>query len=207
MILENHYGLLTALKPIGGGWRYLQNTPQGPIRVPHKGSAQSAEALVELVRQLRIELGLEIGDPNHDVSDYIKKVSPINDRFHNDPMHSPNPARPSRPIIQDLREWLDHRLPFKPKLVSVPEADERAKICLTCRQNIKWQAGCAPCNEEINYRVSSLRALPVYHLDKNLKACRLQRAPIQAMIFIDRDEMPPPHPEQPAECWIGKQPT
>ena len=203
------YGVIVDLKPLGGGWRYVQSV-NGQLQVipasfdPKKrtGGAVKAKVLVEMVRDFRINQGILIGDVEQDVADYIKLVSPPNDLYRTTKGISAPRTKPAIPIIHELREWVDAKLVEKPMLLTAPEATERAKHCLGCPQNIKWETGCGSCNEEVKYRGSIMRNLPAYPYDDALRACRLHRVFLPAAVFVDRESLPVRHPDAPVGCWM-----
>lgn len=201
MSLRDH-NVIEGVTPIGGGWRYMQLQQDGNFqRIPSQGRAGTARDLVAKVRQYRINAGINIGDVEKDVADYIKKVSPQNDVYKGK-VTGEKVIEPKVPLIQRLREWLDSMIPKKPRIITKSEATERARVCMGCRQNIQWKIPCAPCIEEVEYRGITLRGVPSYELDDALSACRLHRIYLPAAVFIDRDELPDRNPKAPDNCWI-----
>lgn len=196
--------IIEDLKPIGGGWRYMQLARDGSFhRVPVTGGAPTARKLVEMVRQYRINEGINMGDPERDIADYIRKVSPNNDRFRGKGGVLGRPrAADYVPPIQRIREWVDSMSPRKPRLVGIEEATPRAQACIGCPQNIRWKTPCGECNEAVDYAGYTMRGLAVYELDEALHGCRLHGIHLPSAIFIDRDDLPPRVPTAPAYCWL-----
>lgn len=198
------FDIIEDLKPIGGGWRYIQAYPNGSLqRIPNQGAAPTARSLVQQVRQFRINEGLPMGDPERDISEYIRKVSPNNDRYRGKGgrLNVPRPE-PFIPLIQRVREWLDGTAPRKPMIVSEPEATERAQICIACQQNVRWKTNCGECNTAADYIAFTMRGVLSYPLDDALHGCRIHGMHLPAAVFIDRDDLPAKLPEAPAPCWM-----
>lgn len=198
------FDIIEDLKPIGGGWRYFQLMRDGSLqRVPLQGAAKSAAHLVELIRQLRMNEGILLGDVERDVAEYIRKVSPINDRFRGKggALNQPRPE-PFIPLIQRIREWLDYIGPKKPRIVDLDEAIARAQICINCPQNVLWKTNCGECNATCDYLGSTIRGKVSFQLDDALHGCRLHNFHLPCAVFIDRDFLPQRNPKTPAPCWI-----
>lgn len=195
-------GVIDGIKPTGGGWRYEEPFAGRIWRIPHEGSAKTAEALVEAVKAFRLANGLPAGDPFYDVCEYIKKVSPRNDRWKGRAIGQPR-RRDIAPIIHELRQWIDATAQAKPRFVLNEDAANRALVCITCPQNIRWEvSGCGACNEDIETRSYALRQARKSPGELALKACRLHRVHLPAAITLDRDFLPARHPDAPPPCWV-----
>src|SRR5882757_2861614 len=143
------YGLKTGLMPIDG-WRYFQSFEEELVRIPFDGCAGSGPALVCLIRDFRIANLIEPGNPELDVANYIRGVSPINDRFPGKQYSQTIPANSRKSLIERIKEWLMGISARRPTLLLQAEAIERANICSSCRQNVQWKTGCLPCCESID---------------------------------------------------------
>lgn len=201
MNLEEH-GVIIAVKPSREGWRYEQEHLGQLWRIPPAGSAPSGEKLVEQVRDFRAVNGIEPGDPVAEVAEYIKKVSPINDRFKGRVIGQPR-VRQREPLIQGLRQWLDETAAQKPRFVLNEDAQKRAMVCLTCPQNVRWEVdGCGACNDEIHTRSYNLRKSRAVAGEQALLGCRLHKLHLPAAVHLDRDFLPNKQPNAPLECWL-----
>jgi len=197
-------GVIDGVKPIGGGWRYLQVFQGQTWRIPAEGSAKSAEDLVKQVTDFRVSAGIELGDPFHDVVEFIRKASPPNDRWKGR-NKGEVVRREITPMIQHLREWCDVTATKKPRFVLNEEASDRARVCLTCPQNIRWEVtGCGTCNDEIYRRSYLLRQARSVPEEDALCACRLHRVHLRSAVHLDRDFLPPRHTDAPVACWMHK---
>lgn len=199
MSLKDH-GVNLSIVPSGGGWRYEQPFKDGIQRIPPRGDAGSADRLVEQVKTFRAHAHIDMGDPELDIAIYIKKNSPINNRFPNK-RDKEAPRVKSRPIIERIRDNLLTLGSRTPKLVILDDAEQRASVCSECPQNIKWMTGCVPCCEEIKSRGQNLRQAASAPTD-GLGACRLHDFYLPAVTFVDRDELADAHPDAPAFCWM-----
>lgn len=196
------YHVIEDLVP-SGGWRYMQMWNGEPIRIPVTGSAKSAEDLLRQVLEFRVMQNIEIEDLEQDVAEYIKKVSVQNDRFKGRNIGKPR-IRAKRPIIYDIRDWVDKSLEERPRIVTIHEAMERAAICAKCPQNIEWKTKCGSCNDEVEYRSRALRKIPSSKYDDAMKACRLHLVHLVSAIFLDQDHLPGKSSGAPEHCWMPK---
>lgn len=200
--LEDH-GVIATLTPIGG-WFFQQLYAGEMFRIPHAGAAETGEALIAQVIQFRVNVNLPLGDPVYDVAQFTKARSPQNDRYAGRQIGQPR-TEPREPIIKALRDWLEGLAQTKPELCGIDEANERAAICQTCPQNIKWQLEtCGACNEALVEQGLFMRRRVSYAPDVALKACRLHKIYLPTAVFIDRDALPQRHQDAPAGCWVGK---
>lgn len=184
----------------------MQPTKDGGFqRIPHKGCAGTDAKLVEMVKQYRANTGIDMGDVEGDVAEYIRAISPINDRRPGKPRKVlVDEEKPFgfRPYINRIRDWLISVAPKQPRLLIEDEADERAQACMKCKHNVPWRTGCLPCNEQVLDRSYNVRQRPDYKHDDNLGACRLHDFHNPAAVFIDREFLPKVHKDAPAECWM-----
>lgn len=197
------YGITIAVMPIGG-WRYIQELPQGGTqRIPARGCAGTDAKLVEQVKMFRVNAGIDLGDVASDVAEFIKRESPINDRFPKRPKKpSTHTEEKFRPYIERIKDWLLQISVKQPRLLIEDEADERAEVCMKCPQNVPWKTGCLPCCEAVVSRGQNVRQRPGYKHDKSLGACRLHDLYLASAVFIDRDDLPQTNPNAPEACWM-----
>lgn len=199
--LEDH-GVTTAIKPSREGWRYMQEHLGRLWRIPETGSAPTGAKLVEMVVAFRAAAGLPPGDAVADVADYIKKASPLNDRFKGRVIGAPR-VREITPLIYDLRQWVDNVASAKPRFVFADEAQSRALVCLKCPQNVRWEVGgCGACNTEVHNRSYLLRKGKETQGEEALLGCRLHRVHLPAAVHLDRDFLPTKLAGAPAPCWL-----
>lgn len=193
--------------PQSAGWRYEQPLPQGGFqRIPARGCAGTDGELVRQVRFFRINTGIDVGNPEFDVAEFIKRESPLNNRFPNRTTKaSEEAAKPQfRPLIERVKDFLVSVGRKNPRLMIEDEADERSMVCADCPQNVKWQTGCEPCNDAVRSRGQNLRQLPHYKHDKDLRACRLHDLFLPTAVFLDRENLPAVNPDAPQACWMRK---
>lgn len=198
------FDIIEDVKPLGGGWRYMQPMPDGTLhRVPTQGAAGSGHELVEMVRKFRVNMAIDPGDYERDVADYIRQVSLPNDRFRGKGAGYQKPRRDGHtPLIQRLRAWVDDMAPRKPRLMTPGEATERAQICIGCPQNVRWKTQCGDCNDAVEYTGHTMRGTCNFPLDDALHACRLHNLHLPSAVFLDRDHLPAKIAEAPAQCWL-----
>lgn len=180
----------------------MQPHKDGEQRIPPRGDAGSASRLVEAVRTFRIVARIDLGDVERDVADYIKKVSPPNNRFPKRSEVEP-PRIKSRPLIERIRDRIAVIGQDNPRLLIDDEAEARAAVCHKCPQNVRWMTGCVPCCAEIKSRGINLRQKPkAPESIDTLSACRLHNFYLPAFVYIDRDELGPVHESAPEFCWM-----
>lgn len=105
-------------------------------------------------------------------------------------------ARP----IDKAGDWLAKVAQSRLDFVEPAEAARRAQICAACPQNIKWQTGCAPCNDNISVRVQNLRGSRATPYDRHLFVCRVFGHLNEAAVWLadtqsSSDQLPP------SVCW------
>lgn len=201
-------GVGTGVMPICG-WTYQQLLPDGSKqRIPATGEAGSDSKLVEQVKMFRLNNGIDIGDVDGDVAAYIRRESPINDRFPGK-VYASSPemieARMGhRPYIERIRDWLRSISGKRPRLLIEDDADARALVCMECQHNVPWKTGCLPCCEAVESAGQNVRQRPGYKHDKKLGACRLHDTHVSTAVFIDRESLPETNPNAPDFCWMHK---
>lgn len=205
------YGIIVALKPTGGGWRYPQPFAGKlvtivPEQAPVGRYGNFGDKLCAAVRLFRRQQGLPEGDIESDVAEFIRRASPQNDYYRGKtPENIGKPRlRELKPMIESIREWVDDMSLRKPAIVNPDEAIERAQVCISCPQNIRWQIKCAPCVAEVVSRGDNLRATMLFDYDDALLACRCHKMYLPAAVFIDRDNLSKRSDKAPENCWLPK---
>jgi hypothetical protein len=197
------YGLITSVMPTGG-WCFPQPLNNGgEQRIPPKGCAGTFEALCHQITTFRANNHIDIGDVESEASAYIRRVSPISDKYPGREFkgHSEAPEK-RKGVFYRVRDWIRSVEPKRPKLILEEEAKERAEICHGCRQNVEWKGACIPCHKDVSSRGQNLRQRPSSPFADKLKACRCHNFYLPASVFIDRDFLGPRNPNAPTECWM-----
>jgi hypothetical protein len=212
MALKEH-GIIEGVIPSEGGWHYDQPFRGSTQRIPPRGCAGSARRLVELVKDFRIRNHVDVGNYERDIADAVRARSPLNDRFPGRrPANEPERIK-LRPLIERLRDRLVEASQRNPTLLIIDDALQRASVCATCPQNVKWVTGCVPCCDDVISRGQNLRQRPsVPELNEDdeqpkVRACRLHNFYLPAFIFIDRDELGPSDAKAPEFCWMKTEST
>ena len=200
MSLED-YNLTTAVVPVCK-WTFPQDYNGRTITI----TAASGSSLVTEVENFRINQGMEVGDVEFEVAQYIGNASPENVRLG---LRLRNiPTRPTQkfyPLIERIKRWFVAVLPLRIKFCDQKDAEDRAVVCLGCPQNVSWQVtGCGRCNEDINERAVIFRAGSKTKLDLTLKGCRIYGAELRCLVHFDVDALPKPNDKAPSNCWINK---
>lgn len=174
-------------------------------RIPPAGCAGYGDRLVDLVRNFRAHANIPLGNPELDVAEYIKRVSPANDRFPKRKKVSQEritKTEAKRPLINRITDWMLTLGPKRPRLLIEDEATARADVCAGCSQNVRWQIKCAPCNEDVVSRGQNLRQRPGDEAADKLGACRLHNFFLPAAVYVDRDSLGDAAEQSPAQCWM-----
>lgn len=210
MALED-FGLLTIKTPSGErGWHFEQEFQGGKMFIPAEGTAGTAERLVEMVKTFRAVNRIDLGDYEREIAGYMKRVSPMNDRFKGRvsseqlvPVGTVSPAgQEYQKPIQRISDWL-YEIAFKePRLTGLEEVSKRCESCEKCPQNTKWKTKCGPCVGEVEDRGRAIRARSSHDRADQLGACRLHGVYLPTAVFLDRDFLPSRSTDAPAFCFM-----
>jgi hypothetical protein len=205
------FGMITSVV-MPGGWHYPQTLSSGQeIRI----TAPSFEMLLESILEFRrrhMDLcgaeNAEIGKVRRDLKDYICK------NFRQNCADS-RPA-PANNIgigislvadyitpIDKAGNWLSEIEHHRLEHVDLGIAGYRAQICAQCPMNVRWQTGCAPCNENIEIRIQNLKGNMRTPYDPQLHLCRVFGHVNSVAIWLaetrsSSEGKVPPH------CWMTK---
>ena len=179
-----------------GGWHYIQSD----VRL----SGFSYENLLKVVEQYRAENHLPIGDVEGDVNSYICSNWP---KFcHGVDMVSVTsvaPLTPTSELMQDIGVWARNILHSTEPNPLVPDdlAEERAKICRSCPENVNWRGGCSSCIVATDRLCASVRQARDTASSAVLGGCRLMRHDNRTAIFLDRSAIQR-SANIPNNCWL-----
>jgi hypothetical protein len=79
-------------------------------------------------------------------------------------------------------------------------AAQRAQICAQCPQNVRWQTGCASCNDNVAVRVQNLKGSMRTPYDRNLQMCRTYGHVNEVAVWL-LDTHSQPEKPPPPNCW------
>lgn len=189
-------------KPIIGiippsGWHYFESD----VRL----NGSNYDDLLKVVEHYRAENHLPSGDVEGDVNSYICSNWPT--FCHGVDMVSITSVHPetnTTALMNDIQTWAKNILHAnKPvQMVSDDLAEQRAKICRGCPQNVNWRGGCNSCIESTNRISASIRQGRDTASSEVLGGCMLQRHDNRSAIFIDRDEFYKAT-NLPENCWLN----
>lgn len=195
-----NYGVNEGMTP-RGGWFFEQEFLGSLIRIPSKGSAQSSAHIVQLVTEFRIKNAIDIDGVAADVASQTLARSPINKRWN--PKAIPS-VREKVPQIKRVKEHIEGLIHEHIELVPDHQANERAKVCINCPQNIKWKSDCGGCNTKVEQDVFGIRRLTKFGLDAGLRSCRLTGHHLGLSVFLTEERLPKQNEKFPEKCWIPK---
>lgn len=93
---------------------------------------------------------------------------------------------------QDL-EWIDQA-----------SATRRARICMGCHLNQRWETGCGPCNTNIRSRSLLIRGSHKTGFENQLRACLSYGFLLEVAVWL-KDTYAQPRRTPPPECWKRKE--
>lgn len=202
----SEYGIIEDLRPVCG-WYYPQPFMDGIQRIPFDGFEQDAASLVKAVRDFREQNRLEIGNVEGDIAQHIAALSPVNDRWKGKPSERIKALKQARHIRlttgERARQWLKSAASYRPKLISLFDARERAEICVHCPHNMALTTNIGPIDKQMIQEANNLRQRAIMEQDPQLHFCYLHGMLLRAAVFIDIDSKALNHsPETaPQECW------
>lgn len=189
-------------KPILGmvppnGWHYKD----GDVLL--KG--YSLENLYQVVSDYRAENHLPLGDVRGDVNNFICGSYPNN--CHGVDMvvvTSVTPPNRSSELLADITTWAKSILMTKKPIQMVTDeiAELRAQICLGCKKNLNWRAGCGSCVTAADRLSTSIRQARETKSSRVLGGCAIMRHDNRSAIFFDTQHFTPTN-SLPEHCWIN----
>ena len=180
-----------------GGWHYWQ----GDVKL----DGYSLENLYKVVQDYRAENHLPIGDVEGDVTNYICGNWP---HFcHGVDMvvvtSVTSPTGRSE-LMNDISTWARNVLHSteKNQLVSDELAEQRAKICRQCPNNVNWRGGCSSCIAATDRLCASVRNARDTKSSAVLGGCKLLRHDNRTAIFFDKEKLSVSN-DLPEFCWLN----
>jgi hypothetical protein len=82
-------------------------------------------------------------------------------------------------------------------------AAERAHICATFPQNVRWATPCGPCNDNILVRIQNAKGSVHTPYDRNLFLCRVFGHVNEVAVWL-ADTHSEEQSQPPAVCWMPK---
>jgi hypothetical protein len=180
-----------------GGWHYYQSDV--------KLTGYSYPDLLRVVEHYRAENHLSGGDVEGDVNSYICSNWP--NFCHGADMVAIVSVRPqtaSGDLLNDIQAWAKnilHSTEAHP-LVIDDLAEQRAKVCRACPNNINWRGGCSACVASTDRLCASVRQARDTASSAVLGGCSLMRHDNRAAIFMDRSVLQKAI-NLPSNCWVN----
>jgi hypothetical protein len=157
------------------GWHYIESD----VRL--NGSDYSN--LLSVVESYRAENHIPIGDVEGDVTSYICSNYP--NFCHGVDMVSVTSVNPSGELLNDIQTWAKNiQNSNKPVIYVTDElAEERAKTCRACVNNINWRGGCTSCINATDRLSASVRQGRETDSSAVLGGCNVMRHDNRTAIF------------------------
>jgi len=170
-----------------------------------KITASSYKNLLENVTNYRAENHISLGDVEGDVTNYICGNWP---HFcHGVDMvvvtSVTSPTGRSE-LMNDISTWARNILHSneRTQLVSDDLAEQRAKICRQCPNNVNWRGGCSSCIAATDRICASIRNARDTKSSAVLGGCKLLRHDNRTAIFFDKDKLSESN-DLPEFCWLN----
>lgn len=200
-----------------GGWHFRQKLSSSPQRPQHQLiQAASYDQLVDNVFKFRLN-NLEMvpsgtATREHvaaDIQYFICGKFPTNCTGSKADLAAaaggqpPSVNRPgyARPLNR-VENWLTMLSQKDLRWVDQARAIERANVCIKCRLNQRWQAGCKPCNQNVERRALLIRGSHSTGLEPKLKGCLSYGTLLELSIWLENDfSAPRSKPAPIPQCW------
>lgn len=180
-----------------GGHHYME----GDVKI----TGSSYKNLLDNVTNYRAENHIPVGDVEGDVTNYICGNWP---HFcHGVDMvvvtSVTSPTGRSE-LMNDISTWARNILHSneRTQLVSDDLAEQRAKICRQCPNNINWRGGCSSCVAATDRICASIRNARDTKSSQVLGGCKLLRHDNRTAIFFDKDKLSESN-DLPEFCWLN----
>jgi hypothetical protein len=180
-----------------GGHHYMESD----FRI----TGSSYKNLLDNVTSYRAENHIPVGDVEGDVTNYICGNWP---HFcHGVDMvvvTSVSSQTASGDLMQDIGTWARNILHSNKRinLVSDELAEERAKICRQCPNNVNWRGGCSSCIAATDRICASIRNARDTKSSAVLGGCRMLRHDNRTAIFFDKETLSASN-DLPDFCWLN----
>ena len=109
-------------------------------------------------------------------------------------------ARTYHTPIDRAGDWLSRVGHMRLEKVDPALAAQRAHICASCPQNVRWATPCAPCNDAISVRIQNAKGSLATPYDRNLFVCRVYGHTNEVAVWLT-DTHAAPQGNPPPVCW------
>ena len=179
------------------GWHYIE----GDVRI----NGVTYDTLIKNVEVYRAENHFPSGDVEGDVNSFICSNWP---QFcHGVDMvaiTSVNPETDTTALANDIQTWAKNLQQSQEPINMVTDelAEERAKTCRNCPENVNWRGGCSSCISTTERLTAGVRQGRDTKSSAVLGGCKSMRHDNRTAIFIDKDQFLKAT-NLPANCWLN----
>ena len=179
------------------GWHYIE----GDVRI----NGVTYDSLIQNVEHFRAENHLPSGDVEGDVNSFICSNWP---QFcHGVDMvaiTSVNPETDTMALLNDIQSWAKNLQQSQEPINMVTDelAEQRAKTCRNCPENVNWRGGCSSCISTTERLTAGVRQGRDTASSAVLGGCKSMRHDNRTAIFIDKDQFLKAT-NLPANCWLN----
>jgi len=116
---------------------------------------------------------------------------------------SVTPPTATTELMNDVTQWAKNILQSTQPVPLVTDdlAEQRAKLCRGCPQNVNWRGGCSSCIVAADRLCASVRHARDTASSAVLGGCRLMRHDNRTAIFLDRGILQKAS-NLPDYCWV-----
>jgi hypothetical protein len=206
------WGIITSVVP-PGNWHYPQLLASGQsVRITAFSFEQLLDNMLEF-RRRHLELcGAEsatIEQVRADLKDYFCKHYKQNCA---DAQSAPAEVRAGgigitnyKTPIDKAANWIAQAAAQRHSLVDLSVAGVRAQTCAQCNQNVRWQTGCMPCNDNVLVRIQQFKGSNLRTpYDRQLHSCRVFGHLNEVAIWLTDTHSTSANPP-PAHCWKAQE--
>jgi hypothetical protein len=104
-----------------------------------------------------------------------------------------------RPIDR-AADWLARIGSYQIDKVDAALAAQRAHVCASCPQNVRWATPCAPCNDNVLVRIQNAKGSLSTPYDRNLFVCRIYGHTNEVAVWL-ADTHSTSELKAPDICW------
>jgi hypothetical protein len=203
------FGIITSVVP-PGGWHFLQILSSGQtVKLTGFSFEQLLAEMLDF-RMRHVDLcGAEsarIEAVRADLKDYFCKHFRANCADSRQPIPiqvQPVTSGYTRPIDRAL-SWFGVIGNQSIERVDAALAAQRAQICATCPQNIRWVSPCMPCNDNVLVRIQNAKGSVHTPYDRNLFLCRVFGHVNEVAVWLADTHSQSDKVAAPAICWKQK---
>lgn len=165
--------------------------------------AYGFEELQDIILKYRSQNLLPIGDPAHEIQEYICSRYPNQCGESRAAIQPTHQEAPQKRLIDKIMEWCQQVYTTDRALVPDMVAMDRASYCQSCPMQMTWEDQCPKCVQDVRRLTMILRGAKDTPFGNNCKACRVYEFDTRTALWM-KDVKKEQLASAPARCWVGK---